>query len=90
MRNFKNQCSATVPSFKALTNLGPSYFVRALTLLDAGFLRYCTGREAHCTEIDFALSSGAGTVKMINLSKTGTRDFFDIILDQKNPLRFIL
>ena len=36
---------------------------------------------AHCTEIDFALSFGAVIVKMIDLSKTGTRDFFDIILD---------
>jgi hypothetical protein len=40
---------------------------------------------AHCTEIDFALSFGAVIVKMIDLSKTGTRDFFDIILHQKNP-----
>ena len=40
---------------------------------------------AHCTEIDFALSFGAVMVKMIDFSKTGTRDFFDIILDQKNP-----
>ena len=39
---------------------------------------------SHCTEIDFALSFGAVMVKMIDLSKTGTRDFFDIILDQKN------
>ena len=56
-----------------------------LTLLDAGFLRYCTGRGAHCTEINFALSLGGVMVKMIDLSKTGTRDFFDIILDQTNP-----
>ena len=42
------------------------------------------GGGAHCTKIDFALSFGAVMVKMIDLSKTGTRDFFDIILDQKN------
>jgi hypothetical protein len=41
--------------------------------------------SVRCTEIDFALSFGADIVKMIDLSKTGTRDFFDIILDQKNP-----
>ena len=40
---------------------------------------------AHCTEIDFALSFGAVIVKMIDLSKTAARDFFDIILDQKYP-----
>ena len=61
-----------------------------LTLLDAGFLRYCTGWGAHCTENDFALSFGAGIVKMIDLSKTGTRDFFDIILDQKNAQELYL
>ena len=44
----------------------------------------------HCTEIDFALSFGAVIVKMIDLSKTGTRDFFDIILDQKNPQELYL
>ena len=38
---------------------------------------------AHCTEIDFALSFGAVIVKMIDLSKTESRDFFGIILDQK-------
>ena len=37
---------------------------------------------AHCTEIDFALSFGAVIVKMIDLSKTESRDFFDIILYQ--------
>ena len=36
---------------------------------------------AHCTEMDFALSFGAVIVKMIDLSKTGTRDFLGIILD---------
>ena len=30
---------------------------------------------AHCTEIDFALSFGAVLVKMIDLSKTESRDF---------------
>ena len=44
----------------------------------------------HCTEIDFALSFGGVMVKMIDLSKTGTRDFFDIILDQKNAQELYL
>ena len=39
------------------------------------------GGGGHCTELSF----GAVTVKIIDLSKTGTRDFFDIILHQKNP-----
>ena len=39
------------------------------------------GGGAHCTEIDFALSFGGVMVKMIDLSKNGTRDFFGIILD---------
>ena len=39
---------------------------------------------AHCTEIDFALSFGAVIVKMIDLSKTESRDFFGIILGQEN------
>ena len=43
------------------------------------------GGGAHCTEIDFVLSFGAAIVKMIDLSKTGPRDFFDIIINQKNP-----
>ena len=38
----------------------------------------------HCTEIDFALSFGAVLVKMIDLSKTESRDFFGIILGQEN------
>ena len=48
------------------------------------------GAGAHCTEIDFALSFGGVMVKMIDLSKTGTRDFFDIILDQKNAQELYL
>ena len=39
------------------------------------------GGGAHCTEIDFALSFGADIVKIIDLSKTESRDFFGIILD---------
>ena len=39
-------------------------------------------RGAHCTEIDFALSFGAVIVKMIDLSKNDSRDFFGIILEQ--------
>jgi hypothetical protein len=42
------------------------------------------GGGAHCTEIDFALSFGADILKMIDLSKTESRDFFGVILDQKN------
>jgi hypothetical protein len=42
------------------------------------------GPSGHTTEIDFALSFGAVIVKMIDLSKTESRDFFGIILDQKN------
>ena len=42
------------------------------------------GSGAHCTGIDFALSFGAVIVEMIDLSKTESRDFFGIILDQKN------
>ena len=42
------------------------------------------GEGAHCTEIDFALSFGAVIVKMIDFSKTDSRNFFGIILDQEN------
>ena len=45
---------------------------------------------AHCTEIDFALSFGAVIVKMIDLSKTESRDFFGIILDQENSQKLHL
>ena len=45
---------------------------------------------AHCTEIDFALSFGAVIVKMIDLSKTESRDFLGIILDQKNSQKLHL
>ena len=45
---------------------------------------------AHCTEIDFALSFGAVLVKMIDLSKTESRDFFGIILDQENSQKLHL
>ena len=48
------------------------------------------GGGAHCTEIDFALSFGAVIVKMIDLSKTESRDFFGIILDQKNSQKLHL
>ena len=46
--------------------------------------------QSHCTEIDFALSFGAVIVKMIDLSKTESRDFFGIILDQKNSQKLHL
>ena len=46
---------------------------------------FCYGPHAHCTGSWLALSFGADIVKMIDLSKTATRDFFDIILDQKYP-----
>ena len=46
--------------------------------------------RAHCTEIDFALSFGAVIVKIIDLSKTESRDFFGIILDQKNSQKLHL
>ena len=49
-----------------------------------------TGGGAHCTEIDFALSFGAVIVKMIDLSKTESRDFFGIILDQENSQKLHL
>ena len=45
---------------------------------------------AHCTEIDFALSFGAVLVKMIDLSKTESRDFFGIILGQENSQKLHL
>ena len=48
------------------------------------------GRGAHCTEIDFALSFGAVIVKMIDLSKTESRDFFGIILGQENSQKLHL
>ena len=48
------------------------------------------GWGAHCTEIDFALSFGAVIVKMIDLSKTESRDFFGIILDQENSQKLHL
>ena len=44
----------------------------------------------HCTEIDFALSFGAVIVKMIDLSKTESRDFFGIILGQENSQKLYL
>ena len=47
-----------------------------------GFFKNAHG--AHCTEIDFALSFGAVLVKMIDWSKTESRDFFGIIIDQEN------
>ena len=43
----------------------------------------------HCTEIDLALSFGVVIVKMTDLSKTESRDFFGIILDQKNSKSYI-
>ena len=49
-----------------------------------------TGGGAHCTEIDFALSFWAVIVKMIDLSKTESRDFFGIILDQENSQKLHL
>ena len=48
------------------------------------------GGGAHCTEIDFALSFGAVIVKMIDFSKTESRDFFGIILDQENSQKLHL
>ena len=48
------------------------------------------GGGAHCTEIDFALSFGAVIVKMIDLSKTESRDFFGIILGQENSQKLHL
>ena len=39
---------------------------------------------------DFALSFGAVIVKMIDLSKTESRDFFGIILDQENSQKLHL
>ena len=48
------------------------------------------GDRAHCTEIDFALSFGAVLVKMIDLSKTESRDFFGIILGQENSQKLYL
>jgi hypothetical protein len=48
------------------------------------------GGTLHCTEIDFALSFGAVVVKVIDLSKTKSRDFFGIILDQKNSKKLNL
>ena len=48
----------------------------------------CPG--AHCTEIDFAWSFGAVIVKMIDLSKTESRDFFGIILGQENSQKLYL
>ena len=50
----------------------------------------CRGPPPHCTEIDFALSFGAAIVKMIDLSKTESRDFFGIILGQKNSQKLYL
>ena len=44
----------------------------------------------HCTEIDFALSFGAVLVKMIDWSKTESRDFFGIILGQENSQKLYL
>ena len=58
-----------------------------LTLSQAGeadYAHHIITPPPHCTEIDFALSFGAVIVKMIDLSKTDSRDFFGIILDQKN------
>ena len=45
---------------------------------------------AHCTEIDFALSFGAVLVKMIDWSKTESRDFFGVILGQENSQKLYL
>jgi hypothetical protein len=45
------------------------------------------GGTLHCTEIDFALSFGVVIVKMTDLSKNESRDFFGIILDQKKLLK---
>ena len=49
-----------------------------------GTLDFANYNWAHCTEINFALTFGAVIVKMIDLSKTVSRDFFGIISDQKN------
>ena len=46
--------------------------------------------HTHCTEIDFALSFGAVILKMIDLSKTESRDFFGIILVQKKSQKLHL
>ena len=46
--------------------------------------------SVHCTEIDFAMSFGAVLVKMIDLSKTESRDFFGIILGQENSQKLHL
>ena len=48
------------------------------------------GGGAHCTEIDFALSFGAVLVKMLDWSKTESRDFFGIILGQENSQKLYL
>ena len=48
------------------------------------------GGHTHCTEIDFVLSFGVVIVKMIDLSNTESRDFFGIILDQKNSQKLHL
>ena len=44
----------------------------------------------HCTEIDFALSFGAVIVKMIDLSKTESRNFFGILLGQEKSQKLYL
>ena len=49
-----------------------------------------SGGGEHCTGSWLALSFGDVIVKMIDLSKTATRDFFDIILDQKYPQELYL
>ena len=48
------------------------------------------GGGAHCTEIDFALSFGAVIVKMIDLSKTESRNFFGILLGQEKSQKLYL
>ena len=53
-------------------------------------VRFWNRGGAHCTEIDFALSFGAVIVKMIDLSKTDSKDFFGIILDQENSQKLHL
>ena len=53
-------------------------------------INYVVSGGAHCTEIDFALSFGAVIVKMIDLSKTESRDFFGIILGQENSQKLYL
>ena len=45
-------------------------------------LAKCT--SVHCTEIDFALSFGAVIVKMTDLSKTESRDFFTLVKNDPN------